>query len=418
VRLALVMLIASHFGSGLAAAQPGADLGVDKYTFFDRVATGSSLTYSIDIFNHGFDEAENVVLTDVLPAGVTFESVEVFYPEGASCTFDEPSRTLTCQLGTFAAFDGASLGLYVQTPSFAGTIVNTATVASSTPDPYADNNSSTVSTEVVEFNLSDLAVTMTASANTVLVHRAVTFTSTVTNLGPQDAAGVQLSLSPPFLADIISVKASQGTCTTTADNIDCLLGPLTTGAVATVTLVVKPQKDGFALTFASVSGYGDPAFFDPEMNNDFAYLSVDVNYPGKADPAFSTTTSQVVPYSMYLYNPCAGEVVHLSGMLRQVVSLTFSNTHYRTNTFTNFQGITGTGLSSGTAYRATGGSRTGTGLNLVFNGVYPREVTILDNVRLVGDGGNTLLLHQNTHFTINANGSYTAVVDNPRLECK
>ena len=33
---------------------------------------------------------------------------------------------------------------------------------------------------------------MTASASAVLVHRSVTFTTTVTNLGPHDAAGVQL----------------------------------------------------------------------------------------------------------------------------------------------------------------------------------------------------------------------------------
>jgi hypothetical protein len=74
-------------------------------------------------------------------------------------------------------------------------------------------------------------------------------------------------------------------------------------------------------------------------------------------------------------------------------------------------------LFTGTTYRASGGSRTGTGLSLVFNGLYPREVTITDDFRLVG-GGETLLLHQNTHFTINANGTFTAVVDNPRPECK
>jgi len=33
-------------------------------------------------------------------------------------------------------------------------------------------------------------------------------------------------------------------------------------------------------------------------------------------------------------------------------------------------------------------------------------------------GGDSLLLHQNTHVTIHADGTVTAIVDNARLECK
>ncbi len=51
----------------------------------------------------------------------------------------------------------------------------------------------------------------------------------------------------------------------------------------------------------------------------------------------------------------------------------------------------------------------------MFNpGLFPRELTAVDHLKLVG-GGQTLLLHQNSHITINANGTFTSVIDNPIL---
>jgi len=111
---------------------------------------------------------------------------------------------------------------------------------------------------------------------------------------------------------------------------------------------------------------------------------------------------QVVPLSESLFNPCTGEEIAVTGELRQVVSSMFCRNRFRTNTYTSFHQLTGVGLTSGTEYRAHGASRTGTGLSLVFNGLFPREVTTVDNFTLIGDDGQKLLLHQNTHFTINA----------------
>jgi uncharacterized repeat protein (TIGR01451 family) len=419
VRLAAALAVVSQLGAGVAAAQ-GADLSIEKWVFGPGgpVAADAPFVYSILVFNNSPEIAEDVVVTDPLPPGVAFEFTNIFGPEGASCNFDAPSNTVTCALGDLVSFDAAFIDIGVRAPSVAGTIDNTADVTSSTLDPDASNNSFTVSTDVVVFNLSDLSVTTTASADAVLVHRAVTFTTTVTNLGPQDAAGVQLTLVPPANAEILSVTPSQGTCATNfLGDYECLLGPLATGSTATVTMVVKPQKDGFALVFASATGVGDPLFYDPDMLNDSDSAVVDVDYPGNADPAYTTTTSQVVPYTTYIYSPCTDDIIYLSGELRQVVSSTFNRNRYRTNAYTNFSGLTGVSIFTGTTYQASGGTRSGTGLSLVFNGVYPREVTLLDNFRLVG-GGQTLLLHQNTHFTINADGTYTSVVDNPSLECK
>ena len=421
VRVAAAVLAVSQLGAGVAAAQ-SADLSIEKWVFGmpdAPIAAGAPFEYVIAVFNNGPEAASDVVVTDVLPAGVTLESAYVDWPEGASCSYAAPTNTVTCTLGTVDAFDGSFINLSAVAPTVAGTIDNTATVASSTPDPVSENNSFTVSSEVVVFSLSDLSVTTTASPGVALVRRAVTFTTTVTNLGPADATAVQLSLFPPANAEIISLTPSQGTCALSETDIyECVLGPIASGDSATVTMVVKPLRDGLALLFAAASGYDDPLFYDPDSLNDFDSATVLVNYPGNASPAYPITTSQVVPFEMYVFNPCNEDIIYLTGELRQVVSSMFSDNRFRTSEYTNFNGLTGVSLIDGTTYVARGGTRTGSGRSLVFNpGFFPHEFTVVDNFQLIG-GGQTLQLHQNTHFTINADGTFTSVIDNPILECR
>ena len=321
--------------------------------------------------------------------------------------------------GTLLGFDAAFIDLNVVAPAGSGTIVNTVNVASTTLDPDTSNNQFSLPTDVVVFNLSDLAVEVEASDAEVLVHRTVTFTTSVTNNGPQDATAVALSLVPPLNADIISVTASQGSCAVDElGDYACLLGPLPSGSTAIVTLEVKPQTDGFALVSAFASGSADPAFFDPDPLNDFDSAVVDVEYPGNANPSYPVTSSEVVPFDTFVFNPCTEDIIHLSGYAHQVVSLTLNRNRFRTNEYTNFNGLTGVSLITGTTYVVRGGTRSGSGRSFVFNpGLFPHEFTAVDNFKLIG-GGQTLLLHQNTHVTINADGTVTSAIDNPVLECK
>lgn len=71
---------------------PVADLTVVKYGEPNPVEAGMPLTYTIVVTNHGPRSAENVIVTDQLPAGVTFRTAN------AECT--QASAVLTCALGT------------------------------------------------------------------------------------------------------------------------------------------------------------------------------------------------------------------------------------------------------------------------------------------------------------------------------
>jgi uncharacterized repeat protein (TIGR01451 family) len=146
-RAAALATVAFLCATGAGAAQSAADLEVylQKIPVTEVEATDFSITYRIDVSNAGSGDAENVVVKDVLPAEVVFESTPT-----AGCSFDEPTRTFTCHLGLLPAETDATVELVVRTPSVPATIVNTASVSSSTPDPDPADNTVTLSLDVVQ----------------------------------------------------------------------------------------------------------------------------------------------------------------------------------------------------------------------------------------------------------------------------
>ena len=145
-RVSALAIVAFLAATGAAAAQSNADLEVylQKVPVTDDEATDFPITYSISVSNAGSGDAENVVLTDVLPAEVAFVSTS-----SPACAYTEADRTFTCSLGLVPAEADVIVDLVVRTPSTPATIVNTASVSSPTPDPDPVDNSATVSLDVV-----------------------------------------------------------------------------------------------------------------------------------------------------------------------------------------------------------------------------------------------------------------------------
>lgn len=171
-----------------------ADLSATITDAPDPVVAGQVLTYTSTVTNNGTTYAENMALAVTLPAGTTLQSATASNGgvcTGSSCTwagFAAPGTTYTT---TVTALVGPSV--------LQGTVLTgTATASSPTPDNNAANNVATTTTTVnAEANL---AVTLTKSANSVLVNVPVTFSATSTNLGPSDAQNVviAITLSPDF----------------------------------------------------------------------------------------------------------------------------------------------------------------------------------------------------------------------------
>ena len=113
-----------------------ADVGVSKVatTVPDPLVVGSTIVYTITASNAGPSTATDVVVSDTLPGNLAYVSND------CGAAFAAP--TLTWTIGGMVS--GASLDcLLTVTVEDAGAVVNTATIAASSGDGNAANNSST-----------------------------------------------------------------------------------------------------------------------------------------------------------------------------------------------------------------------------------------------------------------------------------
>ncbi|WP_157671853.1 DUF11 domain-containing protein [Desulfuromonas soudanensis] len=161
----------------------GADLALSKSVSKAIVTSGENVVFNLSLRNYGPLEATNVVIRDLLPAGLTYVSHSgsgSYLPGSGDWTLASvPAGTITT-LAITATVTGAAGSSHV----------NTATVLSSSrPDPVASNNAASAT---VTIGTVDLAVSITVSNSTPAVGDVVTYTVRVTNNGPSTASTIQL----------------------------------------------------------------------------------------------------------------------------------------------------------------------------------------------------------------------------------
>ena len=252
---------------------PSANLSITKTDSPDPVTVGQSLTYTITVSNAlGPDAAQGVVVTDILPVGVSFVSATPSQGTGCSGT-----TTISCPLGTIAAGGSATVTLVVTPGSPNEALSNTATVGAATADPNTDNNSASATTLVnaVPAPSANLSITKTDSPDPVTVGQSLTYTITVSNaLGPDAAQGVVVTDILPVGVSFVSATPSQGTGCSGTTTISCPLGTIAAGGSATVTLVVTPGSPNEALSNTATVG---AATADPNTDNNSASATTLVN---------------------------------------------------------------------------------------------------------------------------------------------
>ena len=241
-----------------------ADVGVSKTTAATSVAPGGTFSYTIGVTNLGPDIATNVVMTDVLPASLEFQSITE--PAGFTCTTPavNASGTITCTAATLAAGPTATFTLTVRVAAGAtGTITNTAGVSSSSTDGNGTNGSATTAPVPVSAAGADVRVTKTTAATQAPTGSTMNWTITVTNNGPATATNVVVTDTLPASLQFISATPTQGTCSGTT-TITCNLGSLVNNAVATIVLSTRVvATSGVVSNGATVSA----ATTDPNGGN-------------------------------------------------------------------------------------------------------------------------------------------------------
>ncbi len=156
---------------------------------------GDEVTYSITVGNNGPDPSDDVTLTDTMPSGLTTPQ----YSTDNGATWNAWTGSLS--IGTLA-LDETRLILLRGTvsASASGTISNTADVTASTPDPDPTNNTSTITTDISP--LADLVITKTVVPDPAICGLPLTYTLTVSNLGPSTAEDVAIrDITPAGLLD-------------------------------------------------------------------------------------------------------------------------------------------------------------------------------------------------------------------------
>ena len=215
------------------AFPPMADLRLTK-TAPASAQPGQSFDYTLAVRNQGPDAAENVVLTDVLPAGLNLNSTS-----GALCA---GTTTVVCQLGTLTQFQQTTVTMTVSSAQ-EGTVVNTASVASDAADHEPDNDQATATTDI-RVPTADLEIHSVSGPASAELDRSFDISWRVTNHGPDNATSTEVVGTLPTGMGYAS--GSTG-CSATTGGFRCFVGNLNAGRslLHTVTLrstVLGPQE--------------------------------------------------------------------------------------------------------------------------------------------------------------------------------
>ena len=242
---------ADNTATPVVTLTPTADLTLTKSADPTPAVPGGDETFTLTATNAGPDAAQDVKVSDPLPAGLAFKSAD------DACSF--AGGAVTCTAPSLAAGDSRMFTFVARVdPSRTVGVVNTAAVDSSTTDPNPGDNSATASVPLGP--PAALAITDTTSTSSLAAGGQLTYTDTVDNNGPNDAAGVTITDLLPAGETLISATPSQGSCDTAA-GVVCTLGPLPAGGSAQVilTVVIKPNHHGGLTNVATVtSGQPNP----------------------------------------------------------------------------------------------------------------------------------------------------------------
>ena len=251
-------------------ASQQANLSITKTDSPDPVTVGGTLTYNISVTNSGPNSASNVVVTDTIPGSTTFVSAS---SSQGSCS---GTSTVTCNLGTLTNGASATVTIVV-IPTTTGSISNQASVTSSTTDPNtSDNTTPWVNTTVnpPPSNVADLSINKTDSTDPVSAGGILTYSITVTNIGPNTATNVTVTDNLPGGVTNINASGSGWTCIMSGYLVTCTRATLAVGIAPDIFITVNAPTSGCSLNnTASVTA--DQT--DPNSANNTVTIATTVN---------------------------------------------------------------------------------------------------------------------------------------------
>ena len=156
------------------------------------VQSGGDAVFDIVVQNLGPSDATTVVVTDVIPSGLTFDAGSSSF---GAFTQSLVGNELTINLGDLAVGETATfqIGTTIATNQ-ATDIVNEASVAAFEFETNLDNNNDDA---VVDLTFADLVITKTDAIDPIGAGAQETYTITVINNGPDTATDVTITDNLP-----------------------------------------------------------------------------------------------------------------------------------------------------------------------------------------------------------------------------
>jgi len=232
------------------------DLEITKVDLVDPVVVSTDsptalITYEVTVTNNGPELAENVVVTDTLPATLTYVSAT---PGVGTC--GHAGGTVTCELGDLAVGDSVLITIVVETEAVGEVTdfspLNVVEVTSDTEETDLENNVDDEETNIIEvlsLTFTDLEITKIDLVDPVTVDSdkptaLITYEVTVTNNGPELAENVVVTDTLPATLTYVSSSPAVGTCAHAAGVVTCELGDLAVGGSVKITIVVETEEVG------------------------------------------------------------------------------------------------------------------------------------------------------------------------------
>ena len=193
-------LAGDNNNASITVAVNPADLALTQTASAVSVLTGAQVTITLTLLNKGPTTADNVTLTDSLPAGGTLASATA---SQGSCGAPSGGQ-VTCGLGSLAPSATATVTIPI-TFTDVGQWTNSANVSATEPDPDTSNNQPSLNIDVAQ--APDIVVTPTSPSLTMQAGSSATDVITLTSLGGfTNAVSLACSVAGPVPAPSCAVS--------------------------------------------------------------------------------------------------------------------------------------------------------------------------------------------------------------------
>jgi uncharacterized repeat protein (TIGR01451 family) len=214
------------------------------------VRAGQPITWTIGVNNAGPNAASNVTVSDTLPAGVTN-----IVPSGSGWSCSTSGQTVTCSRGSLPV-GSAPITIAARAPTTTGSITNTC-VAAADPGATMDVTGCRVTSTVDPY--SHIVVSKTASATSLPVGSAISWTLNVTNQGPSAASNVVITDAVPAGVTAISASGTGWTCNVSGQTVTCSRASMAVGNAPITISGTAPTTTGSITNTCTATAATDPA---------------------------------------------------------------------------------------------------------------------------------------------------------------